>query len=148
MKVLAVASSGGHWEELIRITKAFGNEIALCYVSTSADRSSSVGNETFYAVEDFSRSNCFKILQVFFQIAKILKKEKPDVVITTGAAPGLIAVFSAMLWRKKTIWVDSLANAECLSLSGRMASWFVSRTYTQWEGLKSEKVFYAGNILG
>ncbi len=75
-------------------------------------------------------------------------REKPDVVITTGAAPGLVAVFIAMLMRKRTIWIDSIANVAHLSLSGRIASHFVSRTYTQWQDLATERVLFAGNIFG
>lgn len=74
--------------------------------------------------------------------------EKPDAVITTGAAPGLVAVFIARLMRKRTVWIDSIANAAHLSLSGRIASHFVSRTYTQWPDLATGRVLFAGNVFG
>jgi len=84
---------------------------------------------------------------VFFQAIKIFRKEKPNAVITTGAAPGLITLFAAKLFGIKTFWIDSVANVQCLSLSGRIASKFVTQTYTQWSDLATDKILYAGNIF-
>ena len=148
MKLLAIASSGGHWKEIIRITKALQNDFELCYVCTRIDMASLVEGVSFYTITDFSRSNCLMIIIVFFQAIRIIIKEKPVAVITTGAAPGLIMVFVGWLFGKKTIWIDSLANVKRLSLSGRIASLFVSRIYTQWKELqKGRKIVFAGNVL-
>jgi len=148
VKILAVASSGGHWMQLLRITKALENIYDICYVSTLPDMEKSVLGHPFYKISDFSRTDLRKLVTVFIQALKIIRIEKPDIIITTGAAPGLAMSFTGWLFRKKTIWIDSLANVQRLSLSGRIASLFVSRTYTQWKGLQREgRVFFAGNVL-
>jgi UDP-N-acetylglucosamine:LPS N-acetylglucosamine transferase len=82
------------------------------------------------------------------QTVEYHQKEKPDAIITTGAAPGLICVFAGWLLRRKTIWIDSIANVNRLSLSGRIAALFVSRVYTQWQHLATDKIHYAGDIFG
>lgn len=148
VKILAVASSGGHWMQLLRITKALENIFEICYVSTLSDGKNSVRGQRFYMISDFSRTDAMKIVPVFVQALKIVRSENPDVIITTGAASGLVMVFIGWLFRKKTVWIDSLANVRRLSLSGRIASLFVSRIYTQWEGLQRDgRVFFAGNVL-
>jgi len=148
VKILAVASSGGHWIELLRITKALENIFEICYVSTLSDRGNSVKGQHFYMISDFSRTDAMKIVPVFVQALKIVRSENPNVIITTGAAPGLVMVFIGWLFRKKTVWIDSLANVRRLSLSARIASLFVSRIYTQWKELQRDgRVFYAGNVL-
>jgi len=148
MRILAVASSGGHWMELLRITKALENIFEICYVSTFSDKENSVKGQRFYVISDFSRTDAMKIVQVFVQALKIVRDENPDVIITTGAAPGLVMVFIGWLFRKKSIWIDSLANVQRLSLSGRIALLFVSRVYTQWKELQRDgRVFFAGNVL-
>ncbi|MDE5594558.1 MAG: hypothetical protein K2I89_03170 [Muribaculaceae bacterium] len=68
-------------------------------------------------------------------------------VISTGAAPGFAALMAARVCGVKTIWIDSIANVQRLSASGRIARMFVSRIYTQWPALADEKVIYAGNVL-
>ena len=147
-KILAIASSGGHWMQLLRITRSLESRFEVCYVSTRSDRESSIKGQNFQLISDFSRTDAIKIVFVFLQAVRIIRDEKPDVVITTGAAPGLVMVFAGWLFRKRTIWIDSLANVEHLSLSGRIASLFVSRVYTQWKDLQSGgKIVYAGNIF-
>ena len=147
-KILAVASSGGHWEQLLRITEAMCTDFELCYVCTRPDVAPSVEGGVFYTISDFSRNDCFRVIPALCQAVQIMIREKPHVVITPGAAPGLVVVFIAMLLRKRTVWIDSMANVTRLSLSGRIASHFVSRTYTQWKDLATERVLYAGNIFG
>ena len=148
MKLLAVASSGGHWIQLLRITRPLENRFEVCYASTLSDRESSVHGGRFRLVNDFSRTDALKIVIVFIQVIRIIRSEKPDVIITTGAAPGLVMVFVGWLFGKKTIWVDSFANVDRLSLSGRIASLFVSRTYTQWKELENGKnIVFAGNVV-
>jgi len=147
-KILAVASGGGHWIQLLRITGAMHDDFEWCYACTRPDMASSVRGAAFHTITDFSRSNCFKIITAIFQAIRIMIRENPDAVITTGAAPGLAVVFTAMLLRKRTVWIDSIANAAHLSLCGRIASHFVSRTYTQWQDLATERVLFAGNIFG
>ena len=56
-------------------------------------------------------------------------------VVSTGAAPGLIALPIAKLFGARTVWIDSLANCERLSLSGRIARHFSDLWLTQWPHL-------------
>ena len=91
---------------------------------------------------------CIPIVSKFDKSYKINNSRISDVVISTGAAPGLICLFAAKLCGKKTIWIDSIANIQKLSMSGCVASKFVSRTYTQWEHLTDSHILYAGDVLG
>ena len=83
-----------------------------------------------------------------FNIVLNIMMKKPDAIITTGAGPGLICVFAGWLLHRKTIWIDSIANVNHLSLSGRIAALFASRVYTQCKHLATGKIHYAGDIFG
>lgn len=52
------------------------------------------------------------------------------------------------LFAEKTVWIDSIANVNHLSLCGRVAKKFASRFYTQWKELEDKDVFFAGNVIG
>ena len=65
-------------------------------------------------------------------------RERPDVVITTGAAPGYFGVRFGKWLGARVVWVDSVANAEELSLSGEKAGTFVDLWLTQWAHLARE----------
>ena len=83
------------------------------------------------------------------QLREILRAEKPDVVITTGAFPALICLAMAKyLFRARTIWVDSIANCEKLSTSGLHARHVADVWLTQWEHLSGPKgPAYLGAVL-
>ena len=146
MKVLAIASKGGHWVELLRLLPAFSG-MEVVYISTDANLAATVEGSRFYSVPDANRWNKYKLIRIFFQLFTIVRRERPKFVISTGAAPGLMGLFAAKLLGIKTIWIDTIASAEKLSLSGRIALKFVDRLYTQWPDLSGPKVIYAGNIL-
>jgi len=147
-KVMAVASIGGHWIQLLRIARSLEENYEMVYMCTHPKCAAMVENKKYYLTSDFSRSDAWKLIPAFFRLLKIIRKEKPHAIITTGAAPGLICVFAGWLLRRKTIWIDSIANVEHLSLSGRIAALFVSRVYTQWQHLATDKIYFAGDIFG
>lgn len=148
LKVFAVASIGGHWVQLLRIAKALEKEFDVVYMSTHEKCATMVEGRVYYSMNDFSRWDFYKMLPELLHSIYIICKEKPSIVITTGAAPGLVCLFAAKICGIRTVWIDSIANVEHISFSGRIASKFASRIYTQWPSLAGNKVIFAGNIFG
>jgi len=146
-KIIAVASIGGHWIQLLRIAQPMAEHYEMVYVSTHPKCATMVEGQKFFQTADFSRSDAWKLIPSFFKAIKTIRQEKPDAIITTGAAPGLVYLLAGKLLGRKTIWIDSIANVNHLSLSGRIAAIFVSRVYTQWQHLSTEKINYAGDIF-
>lgn len=86
-------------------------------------------------VSDATRWEKMKLIKMAFEVRKIISIEKPDIIISTGAAPGLMAIIWGRLTGKKTIWIDSIANVDQISMSGRIAKPFTNLHLTQWEHL-------------
>jgi len=147
-KVLAVASIGGHWIQLLRIARPMEERYEMVYVSTHPKCATMVDGQKFCVTTDFSRSDAWKLIPSFFKALKTIRQEKPDAILSTGAAPGVVFLLAGKLLGRKTIWVDSIANVEHISASGRIASKFASRTYTQWKHLAVGKLQYAGDVFG
>ncbi|MFN8436182.1 MAG: glycosyltransferase [Cytophagales bacterium] len=145
-KVLAIASVGGHWIQLLRLRPAFEGA-DLEFMSTKESFASMVQGHVFHAVPDASRWNKLKLIWSFLKIFNVIRKTKPDVIITTGAAPGVMGLFAGKLLGSKTIWVDSIANVEKLSMSGVLATKFADKVYTQWPDLATDNIIYKGNVL-
>lgn len=145
---MAMASGGGHWTQLRRLAPAFeGLEVA--YVSVQPGYAADVPGHRFYAVYDVTRWDRWKLVLVVIQLTRILLKERPDVVVTTGSGPGVIALALARtLLRAKTIWIDSIANCERMSSSGLQARRVADIWLTQWPKLRGEDgPQYWGSIL-
>ncbi len=148
MKILAAASKGGHWIELQRVVDTMSKQHDITYISTNKGYASMVEGHNFHLVKDFSQWNALMMIPVLLRSLKIVSAEKPNVVISTGAAPGLMVLLAAKMLGIRTIWIDSIASVTKLSLSGRLATKFATRVYTQWEELSTDKVLYKGNVLG
>jgi UDP-N-acetylglucosamine:LPS N-acetylglucosamine transferase len=146
-KVLFISSSGGHWIEILRLRTAF----VACeeyYISTDASYHQSLTSGAFFAVREASRWDKIGLILQAIQILFLLIKIRPDIVLSTGAAPGFFALFFAKKMRIKTIWVDSLANVEKMSLSGLKVRPYADLWLTQWEHLAlSDGPHFYGAVL-
>lgn len=144
-KVLAVASYGGHWKQLCRLSE-FLSEYETTYLTTNEYEKDPSKNILY--INDANKSNKVGLIKLFVRTFFIYLKIKPDIVITTGAAPGLMMVLVSFIFRKKSIWIDSIANGNELSLSGKLAKKFATHTLSQWkEVADKESVTYKGALI-
>ena len=133
-KILAVASGGGHWVQLLRLRPAFEG-CKVSYVTVQSAYADEVPGARFHAVTDATRWSRWDLLKMMTQVAWVVVRERPDVVITTGAAPGVVALRVGKWLGAKTIWLDSIANVEAMSLSGMKVRPFADLWLTQWAHL-------------
>lgn len=147
-KILAVASIGGHWVQLLRIAKPLEARYELVYMSTHEKCKTMIGDKRFHRLPDFNRSNAWKMLLAVFKVIAVLLKERPSAIVTTGAAPGLLTIIVGRLLFRNTIWIDSVANVKTMSACGRVARYLAKHVYTQWPDLADDRVDYVGNIFG
>jgi len=146
-KVLAVASGGGHWVQLRRIAPAFDG-CETVYVTVHSSYRPDVGGQKFYSITDATRHTPLKLIHAALVLFWIICKERPDAVVSTGAAPGYIAIRLGKLFGARTIWLDSIANVERLSMSGDMAGRHSDLWLTQWPHLAEEDgPHYKGAVL-
>lgn len=146
MKILAVASAGGHWIQLLRLIPAFENN-ELVFLSSNRSFYDTVSKYEFHFVKDANRGQKLNLLIMAFEVLRKVYIIRPDIIITTGAAPGLLSIIVGKYLGAKTIWIDSIANVENISLSGKIARHFADRVYTQWPNLTEKKVIFKGNIF-
>ena len=147
LRVLAVSSGGGHWIQLWRVMAAFeGHDVALVTVNPAYRYD--VGAARFYHVNDATSWNKFGLLKMALRLLLIVLWERPDILISTGAAPGFFAVRFGRWIGARTIWIDSLANVEQLSLSGQLVGQYADVWLTQWPHLATPGgPKYKGGVL-
>lgn len=133
-RVLAVASGGGHWVQLRRVAPAFEG-CDVTYVTVEKSYRDEVLDAPVRIVLDATRWNKLKLIVMMLQITWIVLTSRPDVVISTGAAPGFFALRIAGMLGKRTVWLDSIANVEEVSMSGRKIGPHATLWLTQWAHL-------------
>lgn len=134
-KILAISSGGGHWIQLLRLRPALAG-CRVLYATTHAADSADVPTSRFLTIPDCSRWTPAATLSCFIQTIRLLLAEKPDIILSTGAAPGCIAcLLGKILCRARIVWVDSIANAANLSCSARIIGPAADLWLTQWPRL-------------
>lgn len=100
-------------------------------------------------VGECNRRHPFRLLGVFIRCLVIVLRERPDIVISTGAAPGCLMCFLGKLSGAKVVWLDSITNVEQLSLSGRLIRPFADLFLVQWPDLarRYSNVEYVGAVI-
>jgi len=145
--ILAVASGGGHWLQMMRLRAAFDSH-RVVYVSVNSKTAADVAPAAYFTVRDANRWNKLGLLVQVSKMAWIVLRVRPSVVISTGAAPGYFALRLGKLLGARTIWIDSIANAEELSLSGQLARRCADLWLTQWpEVAEATGARYEGRLL-
>lgn len=133
--ILVVTSGGGHWVELCRLMPALDG-LDVTFASVGPEYADQVPGRPYRVIPDFHRLNLRAAPGAVLEIARLMLELRPHVVISTGAAPGLLAlVMAKILVRARTIWIDSLASAETLSGSGKVARFVADVWLTQWPHL-------------
>lgn len=146
-KVLAIASGGGHWVQLLRLRPAFdGCEVTFASVQPgSADE---VPGHRYHAFRDASRKNRVAFAVAAWQIFWIVVRTRPEVIVTTGSAPALLALLFGRALGARTLWIDSIANVRELSASGRTARRVAHGCISQWpEVARANGLDYWGRTL-
>jgi UDP-N-acetylglucosamine:LPS N-acetylglucosamine transferase len=130
-RVLAVASGGGHWVQLMRLRPAF-EDCDVHYASVDAGVAATVAPAPLHLYPDANKDTKLQLILAAIRLLWIVVKLRPDVVISTGAAGGYLAIRFARLIGARTMFIDSIANPRRLSVSADMARGIADRVLSQW----------------
>ena len=146
-KLLAISSPGGHWIQLNRLCKQLENRYDIIYAMPDT-LFKPQQNTRVYSIVDVSADDKWRLLPCALQVLYILLKERPKAILSTGAAPGAVAIGLGKLLGIRTIWVDSIANVKQLSRAGRLVQKHADVFLTQWQHLSDgQTVLFKGAVL-
>ncbi|GHU42676.1 UDP-N-acetylglucosamine--LPS N-acetylglucosamine transferase [Clostridia bacterium] len=150
-KICFAASSGGHYEELMTLKPLM--EKYPCFILTEKtsyiDKAS--GRNTFFVLQINRREVLFpvKFTGVALKSLYLFIKERPDVVISTGVLATIPICLIAKLFRKKLIYIESIAKVTDATLSGKLLYRYADQFYVQWESMISifPKAIFMGGVF-
>ena len=145
-RVLALSSTGGHWVQLLRLYPVFdGCELHLATTTGDfrqrvAQMSQARGEPVpgYHVFTDANRWQKLRLVRQMLEIAALVLRLRPDVIITTGASCGYFALRAGRLVGARGCWLDSIANAQVLSLSGIKSGPYADLWLTQWPELAQD----------
>jgi len=151
LKICFAASSGGHLEEMACLREIESNYDSFLVTESGSFNELKFGKKTYY-VKQINRkeySFIFKFLILFIKAIVILCKEKPDVIISTGALAAYPFCLVGKIMGKKIIYIESFARVDNPSLTGKLVYKFADLFIVQWEELLNyyPKAVYTGGIF-
>ncbi|MEE0858062.1 MAG: PssD/Cps14F family polysaccharide biosynthesis glycosyltransferase [Acutalibacteraceae bacterium] len=150
-KICFVSSSGGHYAELMCLKEIAENNDSF-YVTEMGGQVEESSHKNLYLLPQINRHEKSFIphfINLFGKAIKIIKKEKPDVVITTGALLAFPFCLVAKIFGKKVIYIESFARVYEKSLTGKLVYPFADLFIVQWETMLKcyPKAKYTGGIF-
>ncbi|MBI1971711.1 MAG: capsular biosynthesis protein [Candidatus Aenigmarchaeota archaeon] len=149
MKIALPSSAGGHLTELMQIRGAFDKHDKFFVTVRRKDTEDLSLKEKVYFVEDTGRSPA-GLLKNIADSLKIALKEKPDVVITTGAGAAIPFSIISKLLGAKLVYIESYCRANSKSWSGDLLYPFADVFLVQWPSMVSrygKKAQYWGGVF-
>ncbi|MCE5230899.1 UDP-N-acetylglucosamine--LPS N-acetylglucosamine transferase [bacterium] len=123
VKVCFIASPGGHLTQMRRLRDVYARHDSFIVTHRAAHRPDLSGFQRVYYVAEPGggrwRRNPLLIAAALVQLLLIFARERPRVVISTGAGiagPGFVA---ARLFRAATIYIEAGSRITTLSRAGR-----------------------------
>lgn len=146
-RIVAIASAGGHFNQLMLLRPGYAHG-QVTYLTTLPGLADQFGARPNLLVPDCNADTPVRAVWALIVILWRILRLRPHVVISTGALPGVFALACGRLIGAHTIWVDSVANAEELSASGRLARRFAHLVLSQWQNVADTSgVRHEGSIL-
>ncbi len=144
-KICLTASAGGHLKEIIQLEKFYKKYEHYFVTLAREDGKSLAKKEKTYFVRCPSR-NPINLVINFFQSLKIFLKEKPDIIISTGADTTVCTIFIAKLFGKKIIYIESFCRPTKPSITGKLVYPIADLFIYQWKEM--EKYYPKGKFGG
>ncbi len=136
LKVCLVGSSGGHLAHLYML-KAFWQDKNRFWVTfDKEDARSLLREEKMYPCYYPTNRNIFNLIRNTFVAVRVLHREKPDLLISTGAAVAVPFFYLAKLMGKKLIYIEVFDRIDKPTLTGKIVYPITDKFIVQWEETK------------
>ena len=146
MKVCLVGSSGGHLTHLYMLKLFWGNKERFWVTFDKEDAVSILAGEKIYPCYFPTNRNIKNLLRNTLLAIKVLKKEKPDLLVSSGADVAVPFFYLAKLMGKKLIYIEVYDRIDKPTLTGRLVYPITDCFIVQWE--EQKKVYKKAINLG
>jgi len=143
MKICLAFSPGGHFTELRRIMPAFENH-DICFATIEAKSTGGL-TDVYYLRDSLGSTRIhmfFNMLIIAVQSLRIILKENPMVIVSTGADVTIPICYLGRLFGAKVIFIESVCRVNDISPTGKITYPIANLFLVQWEKL-TKKYFKA-----
>ena len=146
MKICLVGSSGGHLAHLNMLKPFWKDEERFWVTFDKEDARSILKDEKMYSCHFPTNRNLKNLIKNTFLAIKVLKREKPDVIISSGAAVAVPFFYIGKLFGAKTVYIEVFDRIDKPTVTGKLVYPVTDKFIVQWAEMK--KVYPKAINLG
>ncbi|MCW8645386.1 MAG: PssD/Cps14F family polysaccharide biosynthesis glycosyltransferase [Streptococcus suis] len=146
MKVCLVGSSGGHLSHLKLLQSYWEDKDRFWVTFDKEDARSILETEKVYSCHYPTNRNIKNLLKNTILAFKVLRQEKPDLIISSGAAIAVPFFYIGKLYGAKTVYIEVFDRINSPTLTGKLVYPVTDKFFVQWEEMK--KVYPKAINLG
>ena len=136
IKVCFVGSSGGHLTHLYMLKPFWKNKDRFWVTFDKEDARSLLAEEKFYPLY-FPSNRSIKALVInTWRALKILLKERPDLIISSGAAGAVPFFWLGKLFATKNIYIEVFDRRDAHTIAGKLCYPVADKFIVEWEEMK------------
>lgn len=149
MKVCLVGSSGGHLTHLYMLKPFWESKDHFWVTFDKEDAKSILNGEKMYPCYYPTNRSIKALIINSFLAWKVLRKEKPDLIISAGAAVAVPFFYIGKLFGAKLIFIEIFDRIDKGTLTGKMVYPIADKFIVQWEEQKQvyKKAINLGSIF-
>lgn len=150
VKIVFAASSGGHFEQLMMLKPLMNKYNSILVTEKTGYDVGNIGIKTYY-LKQINRKEKFFVLKLVnntFRSLRIIMKEHPNVMITTGVLAITPLALLIKLFGGKLIYIESFAKVTSKTKSGNLLYKYADQFYVQWKQMLElyPNAIYKGGI--
>ena len=149
IKICLVGSSGGHLTHLYMLKDFWKDKERFWVTFDKEDANSILKGEKVYHCYFPTNRNIKNLIKNSFLAIKLLHKEKPDLIISSGAAVAVPFFYFGKLMGAKTIYIEVFDRIDKSTLTGKLVYPVTDKFIVQWEEMKKvyKKAINLGSIF-
>ena len=141
-KLLFISSTGGHLSEMLQLRSLFKKYDY--HIVTEKTKSNLALKDEYkdkvdflvFGTKDHMLTYPFKLLYNCFKSIYLYIKIQPDYIITTGAHTAGPMCYLGKILGSRIIYIESFANVNTKTVTGKLVYPIADRFYVQWEEMK------------
>ena len=142
--VMLVGSGGGHLAQLLAL-RPWWQDLDRSWVCFDApDARSQLSEERVAWAYSPTTRNVVNLVRNFFLAIRVLRRETPDVVVSTGAGVAVPFFAVARLMGIPTVYVEVIDRVNTRTLTGRLVLPMSSAFCVQW---REQAQLYPGSVV-
>ena len=149
IKICLVGSSGGHLTHLYMLKPIWQKNERFWVTFDKKDANSILKGEKIYHCFFPTNRNLINLIKNTFLAIKVIHKEKPDLIISSGAAVAVPFFWLGKLSGAKTIYIEVFDRIDKSTITGKLVYPVTDKFIVQWDEMKKvyKKAINLGSIF-